>query len=130
MWVWWFFKCRFFIVCLYTCCHWRYITRKGRVGIPLTCLTLPHFCASPKSGPGFPTPYVLFFFVFSCFEKKGGCSFCWYWWSCWPSLNNYSLVWFVKRSTCDFRIETSSVNKVHNNSTTSIPQTIFERHEN
>jgi len=27
---------------------------RGRVGIPSTGLTLPHFCACPKSGPGFP----------------------------------------------------------------------------
>jgi hypothetical protein len=25
------------------------------VGIPLTSLTLPHFCSCPKPGPGFPT---------------------------------------------------------------------------
>jgi hypothetical protein len=27
---------------------------RGRVEIPSTGLTLPHFCACPKSGPGFP----------------------------------------------------------------------------
>jgi hypothetical protein len=35
------------------------------VGIPLFCLTLPHFCACPKTGPGFPTSYVMVFFVFN-----------------------------------------------------------------
>jgi hypothetical protein len=35
------------------------------VGIPLFCLTLPHFCACPKPGPGFPTSYVMVFFVFN-----------------------------------------------------------------
>ena len=30
-----------------------------RVGIPLTDLTLPHFCACPKQGPGFQISYVI-----------------------------------------------------------------------
>jgi hypothetical protein len=29
--------------------------QEGKVGIPLTGLTLPHFCACPKLGPGFST---------------------------------------------------------------------------
>ena len=32
--------------------------------IPLAGLTLPHACAFPKPGPGFPTSYVVVFFVF------------------------------------------------------------------
>ena len=32
-------------------------------GITLTGLTLPHFCACPKPGSGFPRPYVMFFFI-------------------------------------------------------------------
>jgi hypothetical protein len=35
--------------------------QKGRVGIPLTGLTLQHFCACPKSEPGFPMSYAVFF---------------------------------------------------------------------
>jgi hypothetical protein len=31
------------------------IVKKGRVGIPLTGLILPHFCNCPKPGPEFPT---------------------------------------------------------------------------
>jgi len=31
------------------------------------------------------TLYVLVFIVFSDFEVRGGCLFCWYWWNCWPS---------------------------------------------
>ena len=34
------------------------IIKSGRVGIPLTGLTLPHFCACIKPGPGFPTSHV------------------------------------------------------------------------
>jgi len=33
----------------------------GMVVIPLTGLTLPHFGACPKTGFGFPTPYVVDF---------------------------------------------------------------------
>jgi hypothetical protein len=32
--------------------------QEGRVGIPLTSLTLPHFCACPKTGSGIPTSYI------------------------------------------------------------------------
>ena len=35
------------------------VIKKGRVGITLTGLILPHFCACPKPEPGFP-PYILF----------------------------------------------------------------------
>jgi hypothetical protein len=36
----------------------------------INCLTEPHFCACPKSGPGFPTSYmyVVVFFVISEFS--------------------------------------------------------------
>ena len=47
-----------------------------RVGIPLTALTLPHFCACLKPGPGFPLPKVLVFFCVQLFEVRGYCSFC------------------------------------------------------
>ena len=36
--------------------------QEGRVGIPYTSLTLPHFCACPKPGPGFPKSYDVGFF--------------------------------------------------------------------
>jgi hypothetical protein len=48
--------------------HWRSRYVEGRAGIPLTGLTIPLFCACPKSGPGFPTSYVVVFFVFSEFN--------------------------------------------------------------
>jgi len=54
-----------------------------RVGIPLTDLTQPHFCACPKPGLGLSMLYVFVFFCVQWFDVRGGCSFCWYWWSCW-----------------------------------------------
>jgi hypothetical protein len=35
--------------------------QEGRVGIPLTSLTLPYFCACPEPGQGFPMSYVMGF---------------------------------------------------------------------
>jgi len=35
-------------------CHWTYKYQE-RVGVPLTGLTLPYFCACSKSWSGFPT---------------------------------------------------------------------------
>ena len=40
------------------------------MGILLTGLTLAHFCARPKPGPGFPTPYAIVFFLFNWFEVR------------------------------------------------------------
>jgi len=39
------------------------IIKNRSVAIPLTVLTLPHFCAWPKTGPGFPTSHVSFLFA-------------------------------------------------------------------
>ena len=37
---------------------------------------------------------VMFFLFVYCFEMRGGCSFCIYWWNCWPSLSFLcSLIW-------------------------------------
>jgi hypothetical protein len=41
---------------------------KGKVGIPLTSLTMPQFCACSKPGHGFPMPYVVIFLFSQCFE--------------------------------------------------------------
>jgi hypothetical protein len=41
------------------------VIKRGR----LTGLTLSHFCACPKPGPGFPTPYVVVF-VFGGFRLR------------------------------------------------------------
>ena len=70
--------CRFFIV--YICVAvGDPIMKRGRVGIPLTGLPLPHFCACPKPGPGFPMLYVMLFFMFNDFEGRGDCLLCRYW---------------------------------------------------
>ena len=55
--------CMFFIICLYTVCVavGDPVISRGGVGFPLTGLTLPHFCVSPKPGPGFPTSHVMVF---------------------------------------------------------------------
>jgi len=78
--------CSFFIIYFYLYCHWRLSYQEGRprFGIPLTCLTLPHFCACPKPGPGFPTSYAMVFFVLSELRWEARC--CWYWWNWWSSL--------------------------------------------
>ena len=54
--------CRFFsIICIYLYFCWRSNNQKGSVESPLPSLTLPHFRACPKPGPGFPMPCVMFF---------------------------------------------------------------------
>ena len=40
------------------------IVKRGRVGILLTGLALPHFCAYLKPGHAFPMSYVMVFFMF------------------------------------------------------------------
>jgi hypothetical protein len=47
--------------------------QEGRIGIPLTSLTLPHFCVCPKPGLGFPTSYyaVVFSYV-QCLKTTKG----------------------------------------------------------
>ena len=44
--------------------------------IPLTCLTPPHVCGSPKSGRGFPSSYVMGFFCAQYIRIRGDSSFC------------------------------------------------------
>jgi len=41
---------------------------EGLYPITVTGLTPPHFCACPRPGPGFPTTYVVVFFLFSEFD--------------------------------------------------------------
>jgi hypothetical protein len=43
--------------------------QESRVGIPLTVLTLQHFCACPKPGSGLSLAYV--FFSVQWFEVRG-----------------------------------------------------------
>ena len=84
-------------------CHWRSNYQEGWVGIPLTSLTLPHFCACSKPGPP----------VFQC--HMAGSSWCSMVWcerwlfsllvlvDCWPSLFKFSfhniVVWLCLRFT-------------------------------
>jgi len=49
-----------FIYCLFIC--WRSNYQEGLL-IPSIGLNLPHFCVCPNPEPGFPTKYVLVFFV-------------------------------------------------------------------
>ena len=76
----------FFLVYLYMYCRCRSSYQEGRVGIQLTGLTPPHFCACSKPGPWFPTSYVVVFFVFSELRWEVIVPICWYWWKWWPSL--------------------------------------------
>ena len=93
--MWFFFEwkwiCAWFLLS-FVYCRWRFSYQEGRVGIPLTGLTPPHLCYSPKTGPGFPTlDVVIFVYVFSEFIWNERWSFCWYWWNCWSSLFKLSL---------------------------------------
>ena len=96
-------------------CHWRSSYQEVRDAIPLTGLTLPHFCACSNPESGFPLSYVtLPFFcvqwvqlrqeVLVCFVDIGGIVdhhclnfvlFCWYWRNCWPSLLKLSFVLLI-----------------------------------
>ena len=61
---------------------------RGRLVVPLTGLTPPHICACSKPGHGFPTSYVMGFFLssVSSIKMRGDCWFYWYWWHWWSSL--------------------------------------------
>ena len=45
---------------------------RRKVGNVLTCLTPPHLCTCAKSGPGFPTSYVVVFLCSVCSLKMRG----------------------------------------------------------
>ena len=51
------------------------IIKRGWVGISITGLTLPHFCACPMPGPRIPTSYVVVFFIFNWFKVGNDCCF-------------------------------------------------------
>jgi len=63
-----------------------YSYQKGSIWIPLTSLTLQHFHAFPKPGPGIPTLYVVVFLGVQRVTVRGGRLLFWYCWNCWPSL--------------------------------------------
>jgi hypothetical protein len=68
-----------------------------KVGISLTGLTLPPWCACSKFVPGLPTSFVSWTFCVQWFQVRCGCLFCWCWcwWNCWPSLYDFlfSMIW-------------------------------------
>ena len=61
-------------------CFFQKIFLRRGVGIPLTGLTLPNFCACPKPGPGFPLIWPGLFYV-QWVEMRDACLFCWYRWT-------------------------------------------------
>jgi hypothetical protein len=72
--------------------NWKWF-QEGRVGIPITSLTLSHLCACPKLGPRFPASYVMVFFCVQWVEVRIDYLFCWYWWTCWPLFKTF-FYWF------------------------------------
>ena len=70
-------------ICIVVCDQ---IIKRG-IGIILASLTSRYFSPCPKTGPWFPTIYVVIFSV--CIQGivvRGDWSLCWYWWNCSPSL--------------------------------------------
>jgi hypothetical protein len=53
---------RLVLLFIYFCIVVGNLYQEGRVGIPLTGLTPPYFCACPKPGPAFPMSYVVVIF--------------------------------------------------------------------
>jgi hypothetical protein len=64
-----------YLLCLYMYCRWRSTYQEGRVGIPITGLTPPPFCACPKLGPGFQRH--MSWFLFLCVCEGGRWLFVW-----------------------------------------------------
>jgi len=58
--------------------------QERRVGIPVTSLTLPHFCACFKSILGFPS-FCRGSICVQWVKMRDDYSFYWYWWKWWPS---------------------------------------------
>ena len=77
--------CGLFIVCICISVGDQYF-QYGRVLIPLIVLTPPHVCACRRIGPEWPTSYAMVSFNVQWSLVRSKCSFCWYWWNCWPSL--------------------------------------------
>ena len=66
--------------------HFSYIIVDTTTENTVNGLTLSRVCACPNPRSEFPTSYVMVFFMFNYFKVRCDCSFCWYWWNCWPSL--------------------------------------------
>jgi hypothetical protein len=79
-----------------------------KVGISLTGLTLPPWCACPMFASGLPTSFVSWSFCVQWFEVRCGCLLCWYWWNCWPSLYDFLFFNDLELSNfyfCPFRVK-------------------------
>jgi hypothetical protein len=64
----------------YLCLFWNETLKE----CPINQFNHTTFFACPKAGP-FNIICCGLFYV-QCFEVRGYCSFCWYWWNCRPSL--------------------------------------------
>jgi hypothetical protein len=66
-------------LCSFCYCLFMFILRRKSNGwegrLSLTGLTAPHFCDCPKH---------VFLCLFYDLRWESDCSFCWYWWNCWP----------------------------------------------
>ena len=78
----------FFIGCLYIHCCCRSSYQKW---VSLMDLTQSDLYVCPKIGPRFPMSYVVVFFCAQWGKARKDCSFCWFWWNCWPLLFKLSL---------------------------------------
>jgi len=85
------YTCTFKIVCHVFSIHRQACLNRsrmiGKVGIPINGLILPHFCACPKPGHGFPTSYVMILFLCS---MSWGERWLFVLLICWPSLFKFS----------------------------------------
>ena len=78
------------------------VIQRGGLRSPFHGLTPVYYCACPKPEPWFPTSYVVILLYCVLWAKlRGDCSFCWYWWKCWPSLFKLS---FHKSFKIDYNI--------------------------
>ena len=86
--LWWqcIWACFFLNVYLFWIAHGYPIITRKRVGIPLTILTPPHFLCLSQTKTWISNVTLSWSFYVQWFDVRGDCSFCWYWWNCWPSL--------------------------------------------
>ena len=76
----------FIFICLYMYCRWRSSYQEGRVGIPFTGLTLPHYLPVQRQDGTWISNVICFgLFCAQWFKVRGDCSFWWYWWNQWFS---------------------------------------------
>jgi len=77
---------KFFIVCIYLYCCWKFNYQEGRVGIPLTSLTPQLFVCLSQTRTWISNVICSDLFYVQWVEERCDCSFSWYWWNYWPSL--------------------------------------------